>query len=99
MHVDEFIDNPTTDAYASLFLDLHRLPAIDQFTESMPALMSRYKLFCKWSGDGKTYRVTGCSSMGDVWFTSDYEQDTGYQKRVNVVECSDWSDNTKETDS
>lgn len=55
--------------------------------------MEDYKLFCMYKGE--RYRCTGASRMGDVWLHSDFSQDTGYEHRVDVEECSDWSDNQK----
>jgi len=86
MDVDDFIDDPATDAYASWVLNLFRLPAVLQvkfrpFTE-------RYRLFCTWKG--KRWRVTGASRLGDVWLASDFSRDAGYDCRVDVDECSEW---------
>jgi hypothetical protein len=50
--------------------------------------MAPYKLFCLY--EGKWWRVTGASRMGDVWLTSDFQRDTGYDKRVFLEECSEW---------
>lgn len=47
------------------------------------------KLFCQYKG--KRYRCTGASRMGDVWLAEDFSRDSGYDLRVNVGECSDWS--------
>ncbi len=88
-HVDEFIDDRNTDAYASWFFNLARLPAILQF--KFEDQIKQYKLFCQY--DGKTYRVTGASRLGDVWLTRNFEQHTGYELRVDINDCSDWSDN------
>lgn len=46
-------------------------------------------LFCIY--DNNLYRVTGASSLGDVWLTKDFSKDTGYEKRVTIDECSDFS--------
>ena len=91
MHVDEFIDNPMRredgQAYARWFFSLHRYPAIlqGQFHE----WMAPFKLFCTWKG--ARYRVTGASRLGDVWLTSNFERDCGYEHRVDLDECSNWS--------
>jgi len=88
MHIDEFIDSPDTNEYASWFFLLHRQPATlkMKFSKYINAL----KLFCIY--EGKQYRVTGCSRMGDVWITSNFDQDTGYEKRVNVLDCKQFSE-------
>jgi len=94
-HVDDFI------AYSSLFtnseeepqakyarwvLNYFRMPAIQKM--DFEPFMRRWKLFCRCGG--KLYRVTGASSLGDVWLTLDFQQNTGYQKRVSINDCYDW---------
>jgi hypothetical protein len=86
-HVDEFIDDYRTDVYASWFLSLHRLPAALQF--KFEEQIKAYKLFCDC--DGQRWRVTGASRMGDVWLTKNFDQNSGYQQRVLIDSCSNWS--------
>lgn len=86
-HVDDFIDDYQTDVYASWFFNLKRLPAMPQF--KFVEQINKYKLFCSF--DGERYRVTGCSRLGDVWLTKDFSQDTGYQKRVMIDQCAEFS--------
>ena len=87
-HIDDFIDDFQEPKYPRWFFHLHRLPAILQadFSE----WMKEYKLFCDYKGH--QYRVTGCSRMGDVWITNNFERDCGYDKRVDVTECLNWRD-------
>ena len=87
MHIDYFIEDYTQDKYVRWFFMLHRLPAMLQadFTE----WISPYKLFCDYKS--KKYRCTGASRLGDIWLTEDFNRDTGYDIRVNVEECSNWS--------
>lgn len=94
MHVDEFIDwgikvgeSTEMERYARFFFHLHRLPAMlqadfDKFT-------NQYKLFCTY--EGNKYRVTGCSRLGDVWLSKSFDRESGYDLRVAVEKCSDWS--------
>lgn len=51
--------------------------------------MKNHKLFCTWRGE--RYRVTGCSRMGDIWLARNHEQESGYDYRADVAECSEWS--------
>lgn len=93
VHVDDFVDNcyeyrDEKYTYARWFFLLHRLPAAMQ--SSFKEYISKYKLFCTYKE--KTYRVTGASRLGDVWLTADFNQDTGYQHRVNLDDCSNWRD-------
>lgn len=85
-HVDQFIDDPKSDPYASWVFALFRFPAILKM--KFQPFLEAYKLFCSYKGN--RYRVTGCSRMGDVWLHSDFEEDTTYEHRVLVDDCSDW---------
>lgn len=90
VHVDDFIDSISldgtrqdiADTYAKFFFMLHRLPAY--MKHQWNDLISQYKLFCTYKN--KTYRITGCSRMGDIWITSDLDRDYGYELRVFVNE-------------
>lgn len=83
-HVDDFIDDPSSDAYAASFFESFRRPAWDKLKEP-----DDRKLFATWKC--RRWRVTGCSRLGDVWLAPvDYEG-CSYKHRVNVDDCSDWS--------
>ncbi|EKD89705.1 MAG: hypothetical protein ACD_33C00004G0005 [uncultured bacterium] len=88
LHIDDFIDNNyRKDCYARWIFNHFRLPAVlkmdfDQF-------MKDHKLFCIYQNE--QYRCTGASRMGDVWLTKNFNQETGYQLRVKVTDCSNWS--------
>lgn len=86
MHVDEWIDSPGTDAYASWMLSWFRMPAVLQM--KCRAIMRDHKLFCFY--EGERWRVTGASRMGDVWLARDVNRETGYDMRVDVELCSGW---------
>jgi hypothetical protein len=91
-HVDEWLDTPTIldnegECYAKFVLDYKRMPAYKQ-TMYEP-YMKQFKLFCMYK-DVK-YRVTGASRLGDVWLTTNFEQEHGYEKRIDVADCSEWS--------
>lgn len=86
-HVDYFIDDRKQDAYARWMLMHFRLPA-DQKLAFEPFIRDR-KLFCTY--EGKRYRVTGASTMGDIWLVKDQTRDHGYDYRVLVADCSAWS--------
>jgi hypothetical protein len=86
MHIDDFIDDRTSDVYAAWVLNHFRLPAdlksrFDQF-------MARHELFATYRG--QRYRVTGASRLGDVWLVADFKRDTGYDLRVDVATCGAW---------
>jgi len=92
MHVDTFIDDRGNDTsgskYAAWFLLLHRLPSMMalEFSE----WIDPFKLFCTYGG--ARYRVTGASRLGDVWLRTDHKKSSGYDRRVDIADCSDWSD-------
>ena len=93
LHVDDFIDdcagrwiNYEGTRYAAFFFHLHRLPATLQ--AAWQEFFSDITLFCTWKGS--RYRVTGASTMGDVWLVEDEWKDSGYDHRVNCAECSGW---------
>jgi hypothetical protein len=84
-HVDDFIDDPTSDRYAASWFESFRRPAWDKLQEP-----DERKLFTTY--EGQTYLVTGCSRLGDVWLHADLNYDgDSYQKRVDVDACSGWS--------
>ena len=75
------------EVYARWVLMLHRLPAIMQ--SAFHEQMDKYRLFCTYNGEH--YRVTGASRMGDICLTKDMQKDIGYDTRVFVDECLNWS--------
>ena len=89
MHVDDFIDShfhrndEDGVKYARWFFNLKRLPASLQ--ADFDDYIEPYTLFCTYKR--KRYRVTGCSTMGDVWLVKDQSRDHGYDKRVDVNDC------------
>ena len=83
-HVDDFIDDLKSDAYARSWLESFRRPAWDKMKEP-----DERKLFATYNGE--RFRVTGCSRLGDVWLSADPERDCGYEHRVDVGDLSDWS--------
>jgi hypothetical protein len=82
--VDDFIDDPATDRYASSWFESFRRPAIDKLRK--PDVR---KLFATY--EGRRFRVTGCSQLGDVWLSINHGRECGYEKRVDVDGCSEWS--------
>lgn len=96
MHVDDFIDNrflsdykDVNVTYARWMFNHFRLAAADRMDFNQ--FMDDHKLFCMH--EGVKHRVTGASRMGDVWLSLDFDQEVGYQKRVIITTCSDWSAN------
>ncbi len=95
-HVDDFVAGYAGTEipemgdidYARWMLMHFRLPAVMQ--HSFFKFISGKKLFCTY--ENKRYRCTGASRLGDVWLAEDFNRDLGYDKRVDVILCSAWSD-------
>ena len=90
-HVDEWLDTPSWkdegENYAKFVLDYKRMPAWKH--GAYAKYMEPFKLFCTYQGT--RYRCTGASRMGDVWLASDFNRESGYDHRVDVEHCSQWS--------
>ena len=87
-HVDDWLDAPSATAdekMAKEFLEHCRRPAIEKDHRWLAA----NPLFCTYRG--KRYRCIGASRMGDVWLTKDFTRENGYDLRIDVAECSEWS--------
>jgi len=84
-HVDDFLDDSRSDPYARSWLESFRRPAIDKMRKP-----DDRKLFATY--EGVRYRVVGCSRLGDVWLSTNFDRENGYSKRVDVDACSAWSE-------
>lgn len=89
MHVDEFINDPRTDSYASWWFLLHRLPFLDVHKKKFSEYIEQFKLFCTYKGE--RYRVTMSDGFGDIGLSRNEHQEHGYSIRVSASECSEWS--------
>ncbi len=85
MHVDDYIESPEADPLAKEFFEQYRRPAIDKNWH----WLRENPLFCTFKG--KRYRCVGASRLGDVWLTTDFRVEFGYELREDVAECSEWS--------
>ncbi len=85
-HVDDFVEDYTKSNYARWFLFLKRLPA--NLQADFAEFIEPFTLYATWKG--KRYRVTGASRLGDVWLTSDFKRDTGYEHRVDVDDLTEF---------
>ena len=88
LHVDDFVDSYFgKHEYARWFFFLHRLAAVYQV--DWAPYIKHYKLFCTYKS--MRWRVTGASRFGDIWLTKDFNRETGYEERVSVADCVEWS--------
>ncbi len=82
MHVDDFIEDYSTDEGASWFLMLRRMPAILQI--KFKDYMKDLQLICKF--EEEDWYIIGASRLGDVWLSK--SGNFPYEKRVDISECS-----------
>lgn len=93
-HIKDWIEErvygkcPENEKYAVAFFFIKGMDAVSSF--AVAPIMDQHKLFCMY--EDERYRVTGCSTMGDVWINSNMNTDSGYTNRVSVEDCSEWSD-------
>ncbi len=88
VHIDDWIELPPANDQEKLvkeWFDHFRRPAIQKDYKWLAAR----KVFCIF--EGKRMRCTGASRMGDVWLTYNLVKDFGYDRRVDVAGCSDWT--------
>lgn len=86
LHVDDFIDDPGRDPYARWIFLLFRLSALNRV--QFKPFYGDALLFCTY--EGRRYRCTGASRLGDVWLAADFGRDCGYDLRVDVAKCEEW---------
>lgn len=84
-HIDDFLERMTYAqnqglAYAHFMFSYFRLSAV--YKNMYHPWMQQFKLFV--DHEGITYRVTGASRLGDIWLTTDFDQSSGYEKRVGL---------------
>ena len=87
-HVDCWVQTPYKyegERLAKIFLEHYRRPAIDVDYK----WIAKNPIFCTYQD--KRYRCVGASRFGDVWLNKDFKKENGYDKRVFVDDCSEWS--------
>ena len=94
-HIYAWINQPAKndgERFAKDWFDKFCRPADEKWKMNGDNSLARWlddnPLFCTY--EGQTYRVTGASRLGDVWLTLDLCKNQGYEKRVDVADCSDW---------
>lgn len=88
VHVDDWMNEPSDSEDLQKVKDWFkefRKPAI----ESSHKITEASRVLCTY--EGKQWHCIGASRMGDVWLTQNMDSKYGYEVRVNVNECSDWS--------
>ncbi len=84
-HIDDWIDDSTGSSEVKEWFEYFRRPAIEKDF----IWLRKRQLFCTYK-NGQRYRCIGCSRLGDIWLTSHFDRENGYDMRVNVDDCSDW---------
>lgn len=96
-HIDEWLDGAVCDVidnpslgYAHFMFWHFRAPAWVKMAHR-PYMKDR-RLFVTY--EGKRYRVTGASRLGDIWLAKDFNREDGYDLRIDLdfSKLSDWSD-------
>jgi hypothetical protein len=94
MHIDDWLDNNSLETqlsatpaerYARFFLEVARMPATKKmlYGEFVDRVVT-----CEY--EGKRYRLTGASRLGDVWLNENMNAADGYTLRVDVAKCAGW---------
>jgi len=83
---DDYIDDPSAPAALRTFLEFARSPA-----HGMLLPKPHPRLFADHAGT--RVRVTMASCLGDVGITTDFNAETGYERRVLVSQLSNFSEN------
>ena len=88
-HCDNYIGRSGEPNALRWFLLINRLPAADKYL-CFDNGVTNPKLFAKH--EGKWIRVVMASRMGDVGITPNLDAETGYDKRVDLRDLSDFTD-------
>lgn len=90
-HIDDWLNKDPfylikEEAYARFILSYKRKSVSAQM--SLQKYMGCFRLFADYQG--KQYRVTGASRLGDVYL-ADFNRNSGYDYRVPVDSLSNWT--------
>jgi hypothetical protein len=93
-HIYEWLDHPellTTEAERMVhkFLEYKTLPASEQYKPENKAKVQGLNVFCEYKGI--KYKIMGASRLGDVWLAENFNRDNGYDNRVGIDECTNFS--------
>lgn len=89
-HIYDWLEEEGTTAAEKKvkeFLDFRTRPAVYQM-ENRDKIKG-LSVFCEY--ESIKYKITGASRMGDVWLAKNFERESGYDKRVMIDECSNFS--------
>ena len=90
LHIYDWLDEEKTDL-AELkvqeYLDFRTRAAVYQMENKEKI----YGLFVYCEYKGIKYRITGASRLGDIWLAKNLERESGYDIRVMIEDCSEFS--------
>jgi hypothetical protein len=86
---DRYITCPDDEKYARAFFTIKVAFNAAQSWNVSP-IMEQHKLFCTYRS--RRYRCTGCSTMGDIWLRKNFTTNIGYDLRVDINECSNFTE-------
>ncbi len=92
IHIDDWLESAVCKKdhgtrYAAFVLHHRRLSASAQI--AFGDFLGDLPLYCDYNGE--RFRCTGASRLGDVWLLADHTRTHGYDHRVDVSSCSNWS--------
>jgi len=89
IHIDDWIEayipNSESERQVKEWLTHFRQPIVSHDRKFLDSKM----LFTTYAG--QRYRCTGASRLGDVWLATDHTRRCGYDKRVMMEDCSEWT--------
>ena len=89
-HIYDWLETPSktdSEAMVKKFLDFKTRSAFWQMKNKDK--MPKVKCFCIFKGS--KLKITGASRMGDVWLAKDFDRVNGYDYRVDIDNCTDFS--------
>lgn len=90
LHIYDWLDEEKTDL-AELkvqeFLDFRTRDAVYQMENRDK--INGLTVFCEYKGT--KYKITGASRLGDIWLDKNFKRESGYDLRVMIEDCSEFS--------
>lgn len=91
-HIDDWIQSASLSGepdkrYAAIFFMIARLSGV-MAVAFEEAYGPQKPLYCTYQE--VRYRCMGASRLGDIWLSADFNRQMGYDKRVDVAECTNW---------
>jgi len=87
-HIYDWLEMPSkneSEKKVKEYLDFRTRSAMYQIENKQPS----FDVFCEYKN--KKYKITGASRMGDVWLAKDLNRDSGYDERVDIEDCYNFS--------